>query len=256
VAAINYQITLSSFLQSCKNSSHALSTRSLLSQLGTFKETEVHRVPNNAYSFAYLDNSSAVCETLPKQPFRQTRSLNDCSDDELRYIRTALHRVASLRILNTDDVEDVVQETLLTMTAKYPQERLEKGLLVWSMGILRHKVGNYYRQARRCASFDENATPQWNHHDGAFREMSPESAAQYSELRFLLSAIIAKFQPTERQALNLHMDGIPSGEIAETLHGEKYQNIINKVYRGRNKLAKELVKYGYGNGKTIKKRSR
>jgi len=38
----------------------------------------------------------------------------------------ALRRVASLRILNTDDVEDVVQETLLTMTAKYPQEEFGK----------------------------------------------------------------------------------------------------------------------------------
>jgi RNA polymerase sigma factor (sigma-70 family) len=213
-------------------------------------------VSNIAYSLAYLDDSFAVCETLPKQPFRQARKLNDCSDEELVYIRMALHRVASLRILNIDDVEDVVQETLLTMTVKYPQEQLKKGLLVWSMGILRHKVGNYYRQARRCTPFDENTIPEWDHHGGAIREISPEGLAQYSEFCFLLDTMLAKFQPTERQVLNLYLGGMPSGEIAESMHIEKYQNIINKIHRGRNKLAKELVKYGYGNRKTIKKRSR
>lgn len=211
-------------------------------------------MPNIAYPFANIDNSYAVCETLPKQRFRQSRRLNDCSDAELAYVRTALRRVASLRILNTDDVEDVVQETLLTMTAKYPQEQLEKGLLVWSMGILRHKVGNYYRQARHCASFDENIAPRRDPHCGTFLGMSPEGLAQYAELCFLIDTILASFQSTERQVLNLHLEGVPAGEIAGMLHSEKYQNVINKIYRGRHKLARELARYGYGNGKAIKER--
>jgi len=38
------------------------------------------------------------------------------------------------------------------------------------------------------------------------------------------------------------------------IHFEKYQNVINKIYRGRHKLARELARYGYGKGKTIKER--
>jgi len=213
-------------------------------------------VSNIAYPVICTDNLLAVCETLPKRSFQQLRRLNNYSDDELVYIRTALHRVASLRILNNDDVEDVVQETLLTMTAKYPQEQLRKGLLVWGMGILRHKIGNYYRQAHRCTAFDENVALAWNHHIWKTPEMSPECGAQYFELCFLLDSILAKLQPAEQQALNLYLEGAPSGEIAGALRFQKYQNTINKIHRGRKKLARELVKYGYGNGKTNRKRSR
>jgi RNA polymerase sigma factor (sigma-70 family) len=213
-------------------------------------------VSNIEYSLANLDNLFAVCETLPEQHCRPTRRLNDYSDAELIFIRAALHRIASLRIVNTDDVEDIVQETLLTMTVKYPQEQLEKGLLIWSMGILRRKVGNYYRRTRRYVSFDENIIPVYDHRSGAFQEISPEGVAQYSELCCLLDTILAKFQGMERRVLDLHLEGMPAGEIAAALHPEKYQNTVNKIHRGREKLARELAKYGYGNGKTIKKRSR
>jgi len=84
--------------------------------------------------------------------------------------------------------------------------------------------------------------------------MSPEGLAQYAELCFLIDTILARFQSTERQVLNLHLDGIPAGEIAAMIHFEKYQNVINKIYRGRHKLARELARYGYGKGKTIKER--
>jgi hypothetical protein len=30
------------------------------------------------------------------------------------------------------------------------------------------------------------------------------------------------------------------------LHPERYQNVINRLHRGRKALAKELAKYGYG----------
>ena len=225
-------------------------------KLGIFDEMEGQRVSDIQYSLAYIDNSVAVCETFPKESWRQARKLSDFSDDDLLYIRTALHRVASLRILNADDVDDIVQETMLTMTMKYPQEQLQKGLLVWSMGILRHKVGNYYRQARRCLSFHENTAPERDHFGGTFRGMSPENIAQYSELCCLLDAILTKFQPAERVVLNMHLEGMPAGEIAEAFHSEKYQNIINKIHRGRYKLARELVKHGYTDMKMSKKRSR
>jgi hypothetical protein len=40
--------------------------------------------------------------------------------------------------------------------------------------------------------------------------------------------------------------GHDSGEIVKQLHPERYQNVINRIYRGRKKIAKELAKFGYG----------
>jgi RNA polymerase sigma factor (sigma-70 family) len=213
-------------------------------------------VSNFEYTFAHINDPYVVCETLSSQRYRQAGRLNDWPDNELEYIRATLHRVASLRILNTDDVEDIVQETLLTMTLKYPKEKLEKGLLIWSMGILRRKVGNYYRRSQRHISFDENILPGYGHKSGINKAMSPEEGARHSELRHLVDSMLTRLQPSERRVLNMHLDGMPAGDIAGELHPEKYQNVINRIHRGRAKLAKELVKFGYGNGKTVKKRSR
>jgi DNA-directed RNA polymerase specialized sigma24 family protein len=132
------------------------------------------------------------------------------------------------------------------MLTKYPVGELEKGLLVWSMGILRKKVGNYYRKAQRFASFSEqeSCTQQ------AIREFmataSPEAKLFYEELQRIITETLAQLPSPQRQALELLIAGLDSGEIVKQLHPEPYQNVINRIYRGRQKLAKELAKYGYG----------
>ena len=90
---------------------------------------------------AGLEERSPLCK--PK--------LGDWSDQEIASIRNVLHRLTALRVMNAEDAEDLVQDTFLTMAMKCPEIELEKGLLIWSMGILRKKVGNYYRKAQRTA---------------------------------------------------------------------------------------------------------
>jgi hypothetical protein len=46
--------------------------------------------------------------------------------------------------------------------------------------------------------------------------------------------------------MELLLAGLEPGEIVRHLHPERYQNVINRLHRGRKKLAKELAKYGYG----------
>ena len=40
--------------------------------------------------------------------------------------------------------------------------------------------------------------------------------------------------------------GLNAKEITEELHPVRYQNVINRLHRGRKKLAEALAKYGYG----------
>jgi RNA polymerase sigma factor (sigma-70 family) len=188
-----------------------------------------------AYRYGVLPLRETAAEYEPQQ------SLSKWSDEQLAHVRLVLQRLTALRIENADDGEDLVQETLLTMTMKSPQEELKKGLMVWSMGILRKKIGNYYRKAQRDTALDENVT--------ARRKPgppSPEDRARYSELLALVQRTVAGLPPQERQVMDLLLAGLPASRIADLLYPERYQNIINRLYRGKHKLQKELAKHGYG----------
>jgi RNA polymerase sigma factor (sigma-70 family) len=171
--------------------------------------------------------------------------LQDCSDKELASIRLVLRKLTALRIQNEQDAEDLVQETLLTMTAKYPECDLKKGLLIWSMGILRKKVGNYYRKARRYTTLENRPLEAERGWRRDWTLHSPESRLRHAELRMLIEHIVAEFPLPERRALELCLAGLETHEIAQRLQPERYQNVLNRLFRGRRRLARELSKYGY-----------
>ncbi len=171
--------------------------------------------------------------------------LQDCPEHELANVRVVLRKLTALRVQNEQDAEDLVQETFLTMTVKYPTGNLEKGLLVWGMGILRKKVGNYYRKVQRYEPIDRHSSGTVVGRREEWAIYSPELRLRHRELRMLLERVVAKFPPRERQVLELCMAGLVTHEIVQRLQPESYQNIINWLYRGRRRLARELVKYGY-----------
>jgi RNA polymerase sigma factor (sigma-70 family) len=188
-----------------------------------------------------------VAEKSPLKKFDKPGRL-EWGEDEISAIRVVLQKLAVLRIFNADDVEDLVQDTLLTLVAKPPASELEKGLLVWSLGIMRNKVGNYYRKSNRYKSLDEFITGdmQWTHQSMFFP--SPEANASDTELRAIVREKVAELPASQREVMELLISGLESGEIVSQLHPERYQNVINRLYRGRKKLAKELARYGYGPG--------
>ncbi len=172
--------------------------------------------------------------------------IQDYPEEELARIRIALHRVAVLRVSIPEDAEDIVQETILTMILKCPQVDLEKGLLIWGMGILRKKIGNHYRRPIRTVPLDQTLGA-----DGEFSAClnagnSQEGGLHYSELCGIVDRVLDGFQPRERAALDLFLAGLPTHEIAGLLYPERYQTVVNWLHRGRKKLARELAKYGYG----------
>jgi RNA polymerase sigma factor (sigma-70 family) len=171
--------------------------------------------------------------------------LSEWPAEELTRIRMVLRKLTALRIENPEDAEDLVQETLLTMAEKCPEIELQKGLLVWGMGILRKKVGNYYRREQRYATLRREFLSDVM----LYLTRSPpaaESTMHYRELRALVDTILEKFPTRERAVMELLVSGLPINEIAGALHPERYQNIVNRVHRGRKRLHKELAKYGYG----------
>jgi RNA polymerase sigma factor (sigma-70 family) len=171
--------------------------------------------------------------------------LGDWSDQELASIRNVLHRLTALRVANAEDAEDLVQDTFLTMAMKCPEVELEKGLMIWSMGILRKKVGNYYRKTQRYAAASQGSSP-LEFAQGDPSVTSPEIRLQQRELNTLIYEVLATLPENHRQALELLLAGMRANEIVELLSPECYQNAINWLYRGKKKLARELARYGYG----------
>ncbi len=181
-----------------------------------------------------------ICETAPNGAFVTALSPIQWSDEEIERIRAVLWKLASLRIENEADAEDLVQETLLTMTLKCPAGGPDKGLLIWSMGILRKKIGNYYRRARRCVPMEWACLT-----DKTRVPPSPELKYLQSELAALVEKILAGFPERQREAMELCLAGVPTHEIAALLLPERYQNVVNRIFRGRRKIARQLAEQGY-----------
>lgn len=167
-------------------------------------------------------------------------------EDEIARIRAVLQKITRHRISNANDAEDLVQDTLLTMISRNPGKDLKKGLLIWCQGILRNKVGNYYRKTRRQEYLKEK------HYGTRQRELlppavaSPEITTSNREMQSIIETKLAELPPEIRHVMELLVSGLNAGEIARLLHPEPYQNVINRLYRGRKKLARELIKCGFG----------
>ena len=114
------------------------------------------------------------------------------------------------------------------------------------MGILRKKVGNYYRRARRNTSLCTNEPGIEQCTQQSLISSSPETNIFHEELQNIINQTLLQLPSSQRKAMELLLAGLEPGEIVKRLHPERYQNVINRLHRGRKKLAKELAKYGYG----------
>jgi RNA polymerase sigma factor (sigma-70 family) len=206
-------------------------------------------VPHHYYFAAnQAEELCRFCETAS----RDDSTGADClpgmcawTDEEVVRIRVVLRKLTALRIRNEEDAEDLVQETLLTATANFPGYALHKGLLVWCMGVLRKKVGNYYRKMNRFTSLDGCEALAWRLCLREIRDPAPEAGLRLTELQLLVDRILSDFPAEERQPMQLFLAGLSTCEIAQLLYPERYQNVVNRIFRGRKKLARRLAKYGY-----------
>jgi RNA polymerase sigma factor (sigma-70 family) len=192
-----------------------------------------------------------VSESSVLHDYKLRSDTYEWTDDEIASIRTVLRKLTATRITNSTDAEDLVQDTLLTMIAKHPGSDLEKGTLVWGLGILRRKLGNYYRKAQRSAALSEQQSHrQQLTHQSKF-SFSPELKVIHEELQWIVGEKLAQLPSSQRQAAELLISGLNACEIVEELHPERYQTVINRLFRARQTLARELARYGYGpNAKT------
>jgi RNA polymerase sigma factor (sigma-70 family) len=198
-----------------------------------------------AFYLAFEPDPPCIRETAPFGQRRPKLPSLAWTEEELVRIRIVLRKLTALRVENPEDAEDLVQETLLTMVKKAPEIDLEKGLLIWAMGVLRKKVGNYYRRAQRLTSLDDQKAVVCQSERCLAAVASPEAHLHHAELCAMVKALLTRMPEAEREAIDLYLSGTQTSEIVSRLHPERYQNIVNRLHRGRKRLAKELRRLGY-----------
>ena len=167
------------------------------------------------------------------------------TNEELSRIRCELYKLTALRVMNATDAEDIVQDTLLTLINSCPHNELEKGPLVWSIGVLRNKIGNYYRKGRHRARSEEREAKS---QQGLFKtvsEVSPERELMRTELGNVIADAVERLPQAQKKAMKMLIAGLSPGQIAAKMSPERYQTVINHLHRGRKKLAQELAVYGF-----------
>jgi len=168
------------------------------------------------------------------------------NEDELTAIRKSLQKITRRRILDIADAEDIVQDTLLAMIMSNPGGELKKGMHAWSRGILRNKVGNYYRKSQRHTSLGERDYGICISVPDPTVVATQEITLSNKEMKKIIEKKLEEFTPEVRKVMELLISGFKAGEIVDQLHPEPYQKIINRLYRGRKKLARELLRCGFG----------
>jgi len=168
------------------------------------------------------------------------------TDEELSRIRRELRKLTAMRVLNAADAEDIVQDTLLTLIHSCPKECLEKEPLAWSAGVLRNKIGNYYRKGRYRANRESGEAELQHCLQSSETTVSPEKDLLHGELRNVVAAAVERLPIAQKTAMKMLIAGLKPGEIAEKMSPERYQTVINHLHRGRKKLAQELIRHGVG----------
>ena len=164
-----------------------------------------------------------------------------------------LYRYALVRVREAALAEDLLQETLLAAIGSYHGHAGRSSERTWLVGIMKHKVIDYFRRAARNAQFQ--LTPQDDDRIECFEESGPwrghwrEDHAPVSwpthdlesrEFWATFEHCLSQLSHQMAIAFTLReIDGLTSTEICEILSISP-NNLWVLLHRGRNKL-RELL---------------
>jgi RNA polymerase sigma-70 factor, ECF subfamily len=165
-----------------------------------------------------------------------------------------LFRYALLRVRQTHIAEDLLQDTLL---AAFQSRRSFSGRSqerVWLVGILKHKISDYYRKASQEGAEDRNAhIPEewtasfddrghWKREDMGPREwtMDPGAVLERREFWEALNRCLGELPSRQASAYSLReIEGLKGNEVCEKLDISE-SNLWVILYRVRLHLRRCL----------------
>ncbi len=171
-----------------------------------------------------------------------------------------LYRYAMFRLRDPAVAEDVVQETLLAALQSYSKFGGRGSERTWLIGILKHKVADYFRRLSREAPIGEMegedfehqelfmqtgdwvghwvsaAEPEKSHLGPIEWRANPEDLLQQSEFWEVFNRCLSPLPPRIASAFTMReVDGLSSDEICEILD-IRMNNLWVMLYRARTHL--------------------
>jgi len=162
-----------------------------------------------------------------------------------------LYRYAMLRVHNPQVAEDTVQETLLAALEAKDRFDGRASVRTWLVGILKHKIIDYFRRHSREFSISDLASPEdsledvfdrdgnWRVPPTAWRD-SPAQTLERKEFWRIFETCMSELPQRLAQVFALReIEGFPSEEICKRLNISA-TNLDVMMYRTRLRLARCL----------------
>ena len=156
-----------------------------------------------------------------------------------RYMQRAYYTALGL-VGNHDDALDLSQEAFARAFRARATIDAERPFFPWLYQIIRRLCFNHTRDQRSRRQKLERAGSWLAETTMGVRPLSPEQAAERTELRERVAAAIDRLAEREREALVLReFEGLRYREIAELL-GIPIGTVMSRLYRARKSLAREI----------------
>lgn len=148
-------------------------------------------------------------------------------------IRNELYKVAKTRIINENDIDDIIQETMIEAYKSIKQLRDLKKLKMWVIKILINKCNKFYkRKSKKDISLEEtniNSIIARNNNEDIENDMN-------------FYSLIKNLKYDERIVILLYyMEGYSVEEISEIIKMNK-NTVKTNLYRARQKIKNEIEK--------------
>ncbi|UCC43934.1 MAG: sigma-70 family RNA polymerase sigma factor [Candidatus Zixiibacteriota bacterium] len=151
------------------------------------------------------------------------------------HLSVSFRMFVRLRVTEEQDVEDIVQDTLMTIANKYRTIEFETSFAAWSYRVLENVLGRYYRSKKRRARVIAQG--------GESQSLPPapeENPMLKSRLLECLK-LISKTKLRHARILTLHFQGYSVKEICKRL-GLSVNNLYVMLWRARAMLAECIEK--------------
>ena len=170
-------------------------------------------------------------------------------ESQLPTLRAQLLRQARQAVHDSSLAEDLVQETLIVVMQQHQSRRGEATLRTWAVGVLKHKVADWYRSPdrRRLTQLDDDSQTLVDDVDGlydavgSYREpiaawQQPDGQAERKQMMQVLDrCMVCLPQQTRRVFMMREWLGFETSEICDRL-GVSADNCRMILHRARMSL--------------------
>lgn len=167
----------------------------------------------------------------------------------------ALYRQAMKFTNNTDDAQDLVQDTFERAFKAFDSFEPGTNIEAWMMTIERNVYFNQYAKAKRRPQRSNDATGEYDDWDIYTASGHTSEGLKSAEQQYLdtfapeeIVAALGRLSPERRQVfIDTAIDGKTYQQVADE-QGVKIGTVMSRLNRARTQLKRELAAYGHERG--------